>query len=133
MVNFERLERYGMDDLNNALLMVWVILAFVNLFVGSTVIYLISVAIALITLIRMLSKNYAARHRENEFYRKHFAKYIDAVKTKLNLCKRMIAERKTHRYIKCPKCRSVLRVPYRKGTHTAVCPKCSERFEKTIR
>ena len=125
--------RYGTDDLNRALLAVWVILAFLNIFIGSTVIYLISVTIALVTLFRMLSKNFAARRRENEFYLRHFAKYVNALKTKFGLLKRMFAERKTHRYIKCPKCRSILRVPYRKGTHTAVCPKCRERFEKTIR
>lgn len=120
--------RYGSDELNRALIWLWMILALINLAVGSKIIYSVTVIVAFTALFRMLSKNFPARRKEN-------AKYLpieNKIKQKLSLYRRMFGERKTHRYIKCPKCRAVLRVPYKKGKHTAVCPKCGERFEKHI-
>jgi len=120
--------RYGSDELNRALIILWMILAVINMFVTSKIIYLITLAIAVFAFFRMFSRNIYARQKENAKYKP----IEDKAKQKLSLYKRMFAERKTHRYIKCPKCRAVLRVPYKKGKHTTVCPKCGERFDKNI-
>jgi len=121
--------RYGIDELGYALLIGWMVMSLVNAFVSniyaSVALSLLTFAASLAVLLRMLSKNYAARRRENSA----FLKIYNPIKTKLSLSKRKFAERKTHRYIKCPKCKAVLRLPYVKGTHTTNCPKCRERFE----
>ena len=34
---------------------------------------------------------------------------------------------------KCPKCKKVLRLPLKKGTHTCKCPVCNNKFEVKCR
>ena len=36
------------------------------------------------------------------------------------------------KYVKCPKCKSTLRVPRQKGKHTVRCPRCDHRFQIRI-
>ena len=125
--------RYGNDELNILLMLVWCVIAIVKLFVRSPLVGLIlniiTLILAITTLFRMLSRNIAARQKENAPFKPIMAKMLN----KLGMWKRMYDERNTHRYIKCPKCKAVLRVPYEKGTHTTKCPKCGERFETTIK
>jgi hypothetical protein len=35
-----------------------------------------------------------------------------------------------HKYFKCPKCKSRLRVPRGRGLITVTCPRCNNRFDK---
>ena len=132
ILNFMR-GRYGSDELNILLMLVWVVIAIVKIFVRASlvglILNLITLAIAITVLFRMLSRNIAARQKENAPFKPIMAKLLN----KLAMQKRKYDERDTHRYIKCPKCKAVLRVPYKKGTHTTKCPKCGERFETTIK
>lgn len=117
--------RYGSDNLNKALLWVYVALVLLNmvlsLFVESPWYYLIynvaSMALAVYIIFRMFSRNIAKRRRENE-------KYLGFFK----LMKNRFRDRKTHVYKKCPRCGAVLRLPRARGKHTVCCPRCSNRF-----
>ena len=125
--------RYGNDELNILIMFVWVVLAFVKLFIRalipSLILSILTLMCAVIVLFRMLSRNIYARRKENE----PFKPIVEKMLRKPAMWKRMYDERYTHRYIKCPKCRAVLRLPYKPGTHTAKCPKCGNRFETTIK
>ena len=110
--------RYGSDELNRALIILWMILAVINMFVTSKIIYLITLVIAVFAFYRMLSRNVIKRRRENERFCGFF-----------RLRKNKFRDRKTHVYRKCPNCRAVLRLPRAKGKHHVVCPRCKHRFE----
>ena len=98
--------------------------------------------IALI-IFRCLSKNIPQRTKENEiflnicerampFLRK-IPPFFRRVADWFKLQHRKFKDRKTHRYIKCPYCKAVLRVPFRKGKHSLKCPKCHEFVKANIR
>ncbi len=120
--------RYGNDTLNNVLAIAASIIMFVG--VLSCMIFLpdvwwltlifIAVYMALTAwaLSRMLSKNIAARQKENMVFCRFFM-----------LRKNKFRDRKTHVYRKCPSCNANLRLPKAKGKHFVICPRCKNRFE----
>lgn len=104
--------RYGTDTLN----LVLIVAAFLcNLFGRNYILYLISLALITLALLRMFSRNIAARRRENEWLTGLFKRRPDA---------------KTHRHFSCPKCHQKVRVPKGKGKIMITCPKCGEKFAK---
>lgn len=104
--------RYGTDTLN----LVLIVAAFLcNLFGRNYILYLISLALITLALLRMFSRNIAARRRENEWLTGLFKRRPDA---------------KTHRHFVCPKCHQKVRVPKGKGKIMITCPKCGEKFAK---
>lgn len=68
---------------------------------------------------RVLSKNIYKRVEENRRY----TGWIKMFKTKWQ-------QRKTHKFFRCPKCKTWLRLPKGKGKITITCVKCSHRFDK---
>ena len=68
---------------------------------------------------RILSKNIYKRVQENK-------KYLGAIK----ITKTRWQQRKTHKFYRCPKCKTWLRVPKGRGKITITCVKCSNKFEK---
>lgn len=120
--------RNGGDALGRALLVLYLVLALVNAFIGSWIVYLLATAIAVYAIFRMLSRDLYARRRENAWYlRREYA-----VRDFLRLQHNKWRDRKTHVYRRCPACKSTLRLPRQKGKHTVRCPKCRHRFEVSI-
>jgi DNA-directed RNA polymerase subunit RPC12/RpoP len=134
--------RYGVDKLFNAMTMLAVILAFINIFIRSTVLQVIVYAILIVAIARAMSRNREKRYAENEKFlswqrRVNSKLYtlrqkLAPVKSKLTLLKRMWKDRKTHCYFKCDNCKKVLRLPKKKGTHTVKCPNCSHSFQVKV-
>lgn len=127
--------RYGVDTLYwwcmGAILALWLIrgvLSFFHLTVAALVVYGISTAILVYALFRFFSKNRYKRSLENMKFRT----FIGAVGKKFSLIRDRFRDRKTHVYKKCPKCKAVLRLPKKKGSHTVRCPKCQNRFDVKI-
>lgn len=118
--------RYGNDTLGKALLWAYVALVLVSMivsvFVSSVTFNLISLLIGFVLVFfiffRMMSRDIAARRKENEKFTGFF-----------KLMKNRFKDRKTHVYRKCTSCHAVLRLPKAKGKHTVVCPRCKNRFE----
>ena len=136
--------RYGNDKLNIGLCILWLIINILNtLFFRSIWIQLFTYLIVALIIFRCLSRNIAQRSKENE----KFLDFCDwarpaVLKTKqffhkvvewFRLQSRKFKDRKTHRYIKCPYCKAVIRVPFRKGNHSVKCPRCTEPFKTNIR
>ena len=117
--------RYGIDTLGKTLLWMYLavslILTVLDILLESPWISLMGVLIPLVIIFfifyRMLSKNIQKRKRENDAFCNFF-----------KLRRNIVRDRKTHVYRKCPKCKAVLRLPKAKGKHTAVCPRCKNRF-----
>lgn len=120
--------RYGNDKLNIFLLCITAILYFINLFVRSPWIVLFILLPMAIYIFRSLSKNINKRVYEN-------ARFVSIFKAVTDFFKRQsykIRDFKTHRYVKCPYCKSYLRLKKRTGHQTIHCPRCNEDFKKNI-
>lgn len=120
--------RYGVDQLSNFIFAVVMIIIVINIFVNSIILSVVYMLLWGWSIFRMMSRNIYKRQKENAV----FLKLWNPVKGYFKLMKNKWRDRKTHVYKKCPKCKSVLRLPKKKGTHTVKCPKCSERFEVII-
>jgi DNA-directed RNA polymerase subunit RPC12/RpoP len=117
--------RYGLDRLYFVLFGVSMFFIILDLFVGSWIFMILSALTMGYMLYRTMSRNIAARRRENDWF---FGK-VRKVTSWFKLQKNRFKDRKTHVYKKCPKCKAVLRLPKRKGTNTAACPRCKHKFE----
>ncbi|MCH5297567.1 MAG: zf-TFIIB domain-containing protein [Ruminococcus sp.] len=124
--------RYGTDTLNRFLFVLFIVLWLVNIFVfnfvARNIIWLIELLIIALTLFRSFSRNIYKRSAEN----RKFLKYYNPVKSWVKLNIRKFKDRKDYRYLKCPICKSQLRVKNKKGIHTVHCPRCGSEFDKKI-
>lgn len=125
--------RYGSDELNITLIVVSVIVSIASRFVfnlpARLIMSLVSAGLLALALFRMFSRNIYKRSAENRKFKPAFA----AVTGWFKLTYKKFRDGRTHRYYKCPNCKAQLRVKNVKGKHTIRCPKCGNKFEKTIR
>ena len=108
--------RNGGDRLGLATIWTAIVIDVVCLFIkGQQVLYLIlstlSTAMVLWALWRMFSRNLAKRRAENAWF---MSKVCWPVKNAFGLTRTRMRDRE-HKYIACPKCRTVCRVPRGKG------------------
>lgn len=118
--------RYGNDQLNNAMLIGCLVLMLLGMFFRTSAIYVVGLVLLVLCYARMLSKNTTKRFSENQ----KFLIFWNKVKKKVTDVKFRIADRKTHRYFKCPTCKQRLRVPKGKGKLNISCPHCRASFIK---
>ncbi len=127
--------RYGTDLLSIFVIIVSMLMTFISsLFGGNIVVLLLSYLMWGWVIFRTLSRNIAARQKENEtfmvFWRwamDHTAGLRGWFKTQWNRWR----DRKTHKYFRCPKCHQMVRVPKNKGKVRIICPKCKEEFVRS--
>lgn len=128
--------RYGNDQLNRFLLIVCAILCVINAFFFSPAAYAVELATLVWCVFRMTSRNFTARHRENDTFLLLSAPVTKFWKKRIvpffRLCKNRFRDRKTHVYRVCPHCGAVLRLPRRKGKHSVCCPACKKSFNVRI-
>ncbi len=118
--------RYGKDELEVFLTVVFYIVFVLGLFIRSYIMPIIMAGLFFV----FFSRNIARRRAENNVY----LKIRNPIKNFFVLRRNIIRDRKTHIYKKCPHCRAVLRLPRaEKGTHRVKCPKCSQFFEIKIK
>lgn len=120
--------RYGIDQLYYALLGLYVILFLLQVLLDLPFLPLLSGAVLVLAMLRTLSRNHAARRKENQI----FLKLWKPVQTECILLKDRFRDRKNARYRHCRHCKAILKLPVKKGSHTVVCPKCHERFSVHI-
>ncbi len=121
--------RHGFDTLGRDLLILWFITGFLNGFIRSRIITLLSLLCPLTVLLRMFSTNSVKRSKETR-------KYLELKENAAEFFKlsyRKFQERKTHKYYRCKNCSANIRVKRVKGEHTVVCPKCGKEFRVKIR
>ncbi len=128
--------RYGADQLYNALFLWQLILLFsgalfsifgsfhVAFTAVSIVLYLLGISMFVWTLFRCLSRNHAARRKENQSYLRLRARLRHPFR-KRNKCP---SDTDTHIFRTCPRCKANLRLPRQVGKHTVKCPRCEKRF-----
>ena len=127
--------KYGNDGLNMFLLILMIILAVVNLFIHSRIIYMLQTLCFVFYLVRFFSTNHYARRNENEKFMKilnkipfkHKANDFNTVN--YNDYNNHPKKEHGYKYFKCPNCKAKLRVPKHKGKITITCPKCRTSFK----
>lgn len=106
----------------------YLVLYLVGLFTHWLPLSLLGASLAVWCIFRMLSRNIAARRREN-------AKYLALTAPLRSWLRRRHAIRtdKAHRYFKCPNCGQQLRVPRVSGKIKITCRACGTVFEETMK
>ena len=119
--------RYGTDNFSRFLLILWIVLWVIDLFINSTILSALSLAVLIYTYYRIFSRNIQKRYQENMKYLSIKNKLLYKFRSE----KAMMKDRKTHHIYKCPTCRQKIRIPRGKGRICITCPKCKTEFTKT--
>ena len=140
---------YGPDRLNRALSVAAIVLIVASLFIRSAALNIATFGIIAYSLYRLVSRNYMARQRENMAYSKLADKASPVVRRATKATRRAatgirramkgmrraakgaamrVRYFRTHRFYKCAKCNSRLRVPKVRGRLQISCPKCGGTF-----
>ncbi len=124
--------RYGIDGYGRFLLVVYIIVAIVNVFVknvtATKIIFAVQWLLLIYIIFRILSRNIYARQKENAAYNKLFYK----VQPKFKNFVSRIKDLGIKRYRKCPNCKAVMRLPIKRGKHTVKCVSCGQQFKVWI-
>ena len=115
--------RNGPDQLSFALL----ILAMILSFVPWTYMYIVTMVIMGLAVLRMFSKNIEQRRKENFM----LMKLVNNIKSWYYRVKTRQQQSKQYKIFKCPKCAQKLRVPRGKGKVSIKCSKCGHKMLKT--
>ena len=116
--------RYGTDELSRFLLISGLVCFGLFFITGVGFLYPLSIMLLIYNVFRSYSKNYNKRYKEREIY----LFYKSKADKKISLYRRMWNERKTHKFFKCPTCKTVVRVPKGRGKIEISCPKCHNNF-----
>ena len=123
--------RYGNDHLNLALMVVSLVFGLITFFtygIGDLICSILQLMLLSVWMLRAFSRNIYKRRAENMVFLRFWGK----VKAFFRPVKAFFARLgdRNHRYFKCPKCRSRLRVPRGRGKITITCPRCRNMFDK---
>lgn len=122
--------RYGIDQLWRWLIIFYFIaLVLANIayrfsHIAYWALFVLATAIVFFALYRVFSKNIEARRSENESW----LKFSGNIRQKFLFQKNKFKQRKTHKFVKCKKCKKVLRLPKHKGKINVTCPHCKNTF-----
>ena len=118
--------RYGADQFSRFLSFVALALIVLNLFFRSSVLWVLGLAVLVLTYVRMFSKNYEKRRKENERYLQLKYKLTSGFRNWNDRRK----QSRDYVFFRCPSCRAMLRVPRGKGKIRVTCRKCGNAFER---
>ena len=118
--------RYGADQFSRFLSFVALALIVLNLFFRSSVLWILGLAVLVLTYVRMFSKNYEKRRKENERYLQLKYKLTSGFRNWNDRRK----QSRDYVFFRCPSCHAMLRVPRGKGKIRVTCRKCGNAFEK---
>lgn len=122
--------RYGVDQLSQALNMIFLILSLIGLFTHQTVILVLALIPLIYNYYRMFSKNFQKRYNENRIYTNMTAPiYNFFQRLKLNFRKKQKRDKTKYKYYHCKNCGQELRIPRGKGKVVITCPICKHSFE----
>ena len=124
--------RNGVDQLNRALAVVYLILFFGGTLLAGilksetlvTVFTVLENVVMLLLIFRMLSKNLQKRREENQ----KWVSWWWRIKNKSSGARTRHAD-KEHKYFTCKQCKTICRVPVGKGKIIITCPKCGGQIQ----
>lgn len=120
--------RYGTDNFGYFLFISYAVLCILSAVIRSSGVRILTWLLFFYSFWRMMSRNFAARRKENAVYMK-VRSYV-AVEAKL------LFDRIRHivsaRYRHCRHCRAIIKLPVKRGRHSVKCPRCGKSFDVRI-
>ena len=118
-------KRYGMDELNKLLFIIYIICFVISIFVRNFFLDIFNIFLLFIIIYRFCSKNISKRSKEN--------KVILNIKSSILKLFRLDKKYKNNNqyiYKKCRDCHTILRLPLpaTRGIKHAKCPQCKKRL-----
>ena len=123
--------RYGMDQLNRALMIVALILIVINFFVHLRIINWLAVVLLIYIYCRMFSRNIGRRAAENQKYLQLAGSFRPG-RSGSGMHPSHAKKDKSHKILHCPGCGEKLRVPKGVGKINISCPHCHTKFTKKV-
>lgn len=120
--------RYGYDELSSFMAIGGLVLMVLSHLPHFHFLYIFAFPMLVWSWIRALSRNIHRRQME----RNKYLSIKNRLVQRIRLYKNIWAHRKTHRYYRCPGCKTFVRIkkPEIGRRIMVTCPKCNERFEK---
>ena len=118
--------RHGADNLGMFTLLSGLIVSLLGSFTRIGLLSIIGLALYIITLFRMFSRNHEKRMAENR-------KYIELTsnwKTKVRQFSKRMKNRRDYKYFKCPECKVLLRTKRGSGEKDITCVRCGHQFRQ---
>lgn len=118
--------RHGADEFSLALLIAGLALSIVGSLTRLGFLGLLSMALYIYSMFRMLSRDHEKRYAENQ-------KYLSVVHGGSGDIRQFFVRLKNmrkYKYFKCPECHSLLRLPRKVGEVTVTCGKCHHAFKQ---
>ena len=123
IINF-MMGRYGMDTLNQYLFYTSFIIMILNLFINSFILMLIGYILLIAMIYRCLSRKIFIRDSEN----RTFLAKTKGLRHNVTCIFKNFKD-KEYKYMVCPSCKRIVRVPRNKGTIEVTCPSCYNHFD----
>lgn len=122
--------RYGIDQLSQALNIIFLILALTGLLMHQSIFLILALIPMFYNYYRMFSKNFQKRYNENRIYTNMTAPiYNFFQRLKLKFRKKQKRDKVNYKYYRCKNCGQELRIPRGKGKVVITCPICKHSFE----
>ena len=118
--------RRGQDEFCLALFGVGLFFWLLSLFTGWWLFQLVYMLCWIYGIFRGLSRNIAARERENRWFLSKFGPLMKSLRQAWTRYK----NRKVYLYYRCPQCKSRLKIPRNIGEKTVTCSHCGATFNK---
>ena len=117
--------RYGTDKLNQFIFYCELFLLVLSLFFKrNIIIYILFYCTLVLYMYRAFSKKYVARSIENQKFIRMRAKVLHRLQAIYKNLKD-----KQYKYLVCPECAQMIRVPKNKGNIEVRCPSCKKSFD----
>lgn len=123
--------RYGSDEFGRFLGLFACLLLVISIILSTSstagmILWALALVIIIYSYFRMFSKKINKRFSENYRFIRIKNKLLAPFKKFISRSK----QKKTHKFFKCPSCKTTVRVPKNKGKIKITCPKCGEKFIK---
>ncbi|MBO7663523.1 MAG: hypothetical protein J6U01_09145 [Clostridia bacterium] len=118
--------RYGADQLGMCTLITGLVLSLIASFARVPLLSFLGLALYVVTLFRMLSRNKEARQKENRRY----LVIMGDIPVKCRQALKRLKNRKDYKYFKCPNCKVLLRLKRGCGEKEITCVRCGHKFSQ---
>ena len=120
--------RYGNDEFNVFLLIASLVLMLLSRSIFLWFLYPIALFMIIFCLVRTYSRNISKRYNERQWFLRKKNSFMSWYRIKADAWN----NRRTDRYFRCKKCRASVIVPKGVGKIEVTCPKCRNKFIKTV-
>lgn len=126
---------YGFDALSLLLVLISLILDLISAFIPANLakwFVIVSFLPIILAVLRIMSKNFEARRRENERFMSVLRPFVERklreAPAKAQEKAQYKEAKKYYKFYKCPACTQKIRVPKGKGKIEITCPRCDLKF-----